>query len=163
MDSFYQQSPEIRATSIASNRATNYSVVRLELLEHLYAKMYQQEMCNPNKKEWQHRILTERTVLGLEKSPGEKSMRLRLLQQANGVREDVLEVDILVVATGYVRDGHEELLLPARHLMDGGDEPQKQWAVQRDYRVRLDPNKVNHSAGIWLQGCNENTHGVSPY
>jgi L-ornithine N5-monooxygenase len=161
VDDFYKQPREVRAASIAADRATNYGVVRLDLLEHLYAKMYQQEMCDPDQKQWQHRILTERTVLGVEKTPGEKSMKLRLLHRKNGAEEERLDVDLVVVATGYARDGHEDLLRSVRNLMDGGDQPHKGWEVQRDYRVRLDPQKVDSCAGIWLQGCNENTHGVS--
>ena len=73
--------------------------------------------------------------------------------------EDVLEVDALIVATGYVRDAHDDMLKPVQHLRSLAH--QDRWAVQRDYRVALDTAKVSSQAGIWLQGCNESTHGLS--
>jgi L-ornithine N5-oxygenase len=33
--------------------------------------------------------------------------------------------------------------------------------VRRDYKVDFDEQKLDGNAGIWLQGCNEKTHGVS--
>ena len=36
------------------------------------------------------------------------------------------------------------------------------WQIQRNYALTLDPQKVDTStAGIWLQGCNESTHGLA--
>ena len=73
--------------------------------------------------------------------------------------EDLLEVDALIVSTGYVRDAHEDMLKPVKHLRSPAH--QDKWAVQRNYKVALDPTKVSSQAGIWLQGCNEATHGLS--
>lgn len=72
--------------------------------------------------------------------------------------KEVLEVDALMVATGYQRDAHEQLLEQVRGLRPVG---QTAWAPGRDYRVELDGGKVSAGAGIWLQGCNEKTHGLS--
>ena len=33
--------------------------------------------------------------------------------------------------------------------------------VGRDYKVQYAEGKVEEGAGVWLQGCNEKTHGVS--
>jgi hypothetical protein len=33
--------------------------------------------------------------------------------------------------------------------------------VQRDYRVNFADKAIGADAGVWLQGCNEQTHGVS--
>ncbi|KAK7997735.1 fungal specific transcription factor [Apiospora arundinis] len=33
--------------------------------------------------------------------------------------------------------------------------------VRRDYGVEFAPGKVAKGSGIWLQGCNEKTHGPS--
>lgn len=35
------------------------------------------------------------------------------------------------------------------------------WNVKREYAVEFAPDAVESDAGIWLQGCNENTHGLS--
>lgn len=74
-------------------------------------------------------------------------------------RTEVLEVDALMVATGYVRNAHEELLAKVVHLRPTGQGDK--WQVRRNYSVVLDPSKVSPHAGIWLQGCNESTHGLS--
>lgn len=72
--------------------------------------------------------------------------------------KEVLDVDALMVATGYIRDAHEELLENVRSLRPAGASA---WNPGRDYRVSLDSAKVSAQAGIWLQGCNEQTHGLS--
>ena len=35
------------------------------------------------------------------------------------------------------------------------------WSVNRDYSVKLDNNFAADNLGIYLQGCNESTHGLS--
>jgi len=35
------------------------------------------------------------------------------------------------------------------------------FAVRRDYSIPFDSSKVNANAGVWLQGCNESSHGLS--
>lgn len=141
-------------------------MVRLDLLEHLYAKMYEQRLYYASEQDWPFKILPCRRVASVETSNKGKTLRLILESAVGGghdiasLGEEALDVDLVVVATGYDRDGHESLLRPARHLMPGGDAPGKRWTVARDYRAQVDPRKVSQSAGIWLQGCNEGTHGV---
>lgn len=72
--------------------------------------------------------------------------------------ESALEVDAVIVATRYTRNAHEDILKPVQHLKLS---PQTRWTMQRDYRVVLDPAKISSQAGIWLQSCNEETHGLS--
>ncbi len=166
VDDIYNQPSSIRAASILSARDTNYGVVRLELLEEIYAHMYEQRLHHADEREWSHRILPNRRVTSVESSSSSKQLRLFLKQFVYGhqVEEqstgEFVDVDVAIVATGYSRDMHEELLRPARRLMPGGDVPGQRWTVGRDYRVKMDPRKVHTSAGVWLQGCNESTHGV---
>jgi L-ornithine N5-oxygenase len=95
---------------------------------------------------------------------------LKRLRETDGVpnlgdSDEELEVDYLFTATGYFRNIHEsilastkDLLLPREESLDGPVFP-----VSRDYRIEFDEDKVDNGAGIWLQGCNEGTHGVSVY
>ncbi len=168
VDRFYKLPPDIRAASISSCRDTNYGVVQLDLLEQIYGKMYQQRLYYSCEEERPLKILSSWRVARVEDPSSGKALRLVLEstigagKTSQSLGERVLEVDLVVVATGYHRDGHEELLRSARHLMPGGDTPGKRWTVSRDYRAQLDDRKVSQSAGVWLQGCNEDTHGVRP-
>ena len=61
---------------------------------------------------------------------------------------------------GYTRNAHEGVLratkdlLPAEHSREG-------FPVARNYKVEYDRARVEDGLGVWLQGCNESTHGVS--
>lgn len=165
VDKFYHQSEGQRLRSLSLNRSTNYSVVRLELIERIYEHMYLQRVECPDERKWQHRILPSRTVKRIDSDNSSKpKLRLSLsstqtMSDQQAQPENVLEVDALIVATGYVRNAHEDMLKPVQHLRSLTH--QNRWAVQRDYRVALDTTKVSSQAGIWLQGCNESTHGLS--
>lgn len=159
VDRFFQLPAEERNQRIAIDKATNYSVVRLELIEEIYNGMYLQRVKNPDETQWQHRILPERKVTRIEHHDPADSMRVHV-QSFNDSAEDgdILDVDALMVATGYQRDAHEQLLEQVRGLRPAN---QVGWNPGRDYRVTLDSSQVSPQAGIWLQGCNERTHGLS--
>ncbi|KAL2005300.1 hypothetical protein VTN00DRAFT_2510 [Thermoascus crustaceus] len=160
VDEFYNRSEEERKRSLAADRATNYSVVRLELIEEIYNEMYIQKVKNPNEREWQHRILPCRHITKVERDGPQGRIRLHVESTRPDAREakEILEVDALMVATGYVRNAHEEILAQVQHLRPSGHNG---WKVGRDYSVELDRSKVSAQAGIYLQGCNERTHGLS--
>ncbi|KAI9036587.1 L-ornithine N5-oxygenase sida [Aspergillus affinis] len=164
VDKFYHLSPAERQRALAADKATNYSVVRLELIEEIYNEMYLQRVKNPDETQWQHRILPNRKVTRVEHYGPKSRMRLHLksakdeTESAVSEGKETLEVDALMVATGYFRNAHEQLLHNVQHLRPVGQEG---WNPSRDYRVYLDPSKVAEQAGIWLQGSNEKTHGLS--
>ena len=160
VDKFLELPAEERTKRIATEKATNYSVVRLELIEEIYNTMYLQRVQNPDETQWQHRILPERNIGRIEHHNPSKRMRVHVksAKDESTQGKEVLEVDALMVATGYLRDAHEQLLEQVRGLRPAG---QASWNPSRDYRVSLDANKVSPHAGIWLQGCNEKTHGLS--
>lgn len=155
---FGRKSP-FRELSITADKSTNYGVVRLELLEHIYNDLYMQTL---NTNTPNHRILRYRTIESA-KVGGAGTIQLHChnstadFEGSNDPTAEVLEFDAVIVATGYVRDYHTRLLQPLEHL----NSKDELWAVDGDYRVKLDPAKVSSKAGIWLQGCNEKTHGVS--
>ena len=164
VDPFYGQSLDGRSRAITADRATNYGVVRLVLIESIYYDQYLQKIQNPNEQEWQHRILSSRHVTSVEQDQPEGRLRLHIGSSSTSsttkISEDqkTLEVDAVMVATGYIRNAHESMLQGVQHLRP---EKQDKWSVNRDYRVDMDQTKVSPDAGIWLQGCNERTHGLS--
>ena len=163
VDTFFNLSPEERQRALIADKATNYSVVRIELIDEIYHDMYIQRVKNPDETQWQHRILFDRTITSVEPHGPNNRMRLHInspkpKDTTADKAQEMLEVDALMVATGYSRNAHEELLANAQNLRPEG---QTEWKATRDYRVELDMKKVSPQAGIWLQGCNEKTHGLS--
>ncbi|WP_373388223.1 lysine N(6)-hydroxylase/L-ornithine N(5)-oxygenase family protein [Pseudomonas alcaligenes] len=140
-DVVYGQAPEEREAFIQANAQTNYSVVNLDLIESIYHRLYQQKVTGHAP----HSLLTQRSIEAVE--AGAEGIRLGL----NGPegREERL-FDAVVLATGYRRDGYKRLLAGLQaHLGEG---------VGRDYRLCCPPQM---SAGIYLQGCCESSHGLS--
>jgi len=158
VDSFFSQPNDWRTSSNIEYRGTNYGVVRLDLLDRIYETLYIQRIRFGNDEtEWKHRIITNSSVRAVETF--EEVVRLSVA--TNGQKADcAMDFDLAIVATGYTRNLHEQLLQPARDLLPGGDQPGKLWTVSRDYRLQFEDGSVSQDAGVWLQGCNENTHGV---
>ncbi len=154
VDDFYRLAPESRQRSTLSNKATNYGVVRPELLDRLYEAMYHQRLHEADPSKWQFKIVPWREVVGFEKD-GE-SIRLRLKNTSNGemsISDD--SYDLAILGTGYERKGHETLLESTRGLLE-----EERFAVERDYRVKYRKDAVAEGCGVYLQGCCEDTHGV---
>lgn len=168
VDSFYDAPPEARAKAVADDKATNYSVVRLELLEHMYDTMYTQKLAEPDSSKWRHRILNHRNVVECTNDAG--LMKLKMVNSIpkglDAVKSiEYLNCDAVVVAAGYKRDGHASIMKPLEHLRPrytGTDlqEANAGWKVRRDYSVEFDSEKVDSKCAIYLSGCNEGTHGV---
>ncbi|KAL9109038.1 MAG: hypothetical protein Q9227_006278 [Pyrenula ochraceoflavens] len=189
VDPFFEQSTPQRTHALEADKSTNYGVVRLELLETIYADLYHQRIKTPNERDWQHRILRSRAVQDVQQSvPSNKEAPLRLtlanLEDPSQPPE-TLQADAIIVATGYSRDSHNSLLTNIEPLrahfptttttttttatnhnetLNGHTStklPPTPWRVSRNYKLQLDASKVSPNAGIWLQGCNESTHGLS--
>ena len=106
-----------RAAKREKDKGTNYGVVRLELLERIYAELYAQEVEDPVEERWRCRVRNSRTVVGVERLGGE-GVRLQVARtgEENGERE-AIEVGLVVFATGYVRDAHVRILDGTRGLL----------------------------------------------
>lgn len=169
VDDVYGQDPKTRAEGIAHDKATNYGVVRIELLEEIYGEQYTYQIQNLPEEEWPQRIMNHREINGMRDitRDGKPAIELQiqnntgLYQHDKQLGTETLEVDLVVVASGYRRDAHKEMLQGVRNLMPGGDTEGKDWTVKRDYAVEFEQGAVEPDAGVWLQGCNENTHGLS--
>ncbi|EGE03629.1 L-ornithine 5-monooxygenase [Trichophyton equinum CBS 127.97] len=163
VDQFFNQSEKERQLFLSRHRSTNYSVVRPELIEQIYADMYIQKIQYPEETQWQHRIFSSCLISKVE---SDKSEKLNLSLQhchtenttINGTHNEEMNADVLILATGYVRNAHESILASIEPLLA---QKQMGWKVQRNYRLELDKSQVDADAGIWLQGCNESTHGLS--
>ncbi|TAQ91566.1 hypothetical protein B7494_g88 [Chlorociboria aeruginascens] len=166
VDGVYNATSSSRASAIALDRATNYGVVRLDLLENLYGKLYMQRLRHSDEKQWRCRILHNRKIIST-KQGNDSSVLLRLGMNGDKIsggdeQEEDLEVDYVFTATGYVRNVHESLLTDLGDLLGERTGENGKIPVNRDYRIPYDEEKVDSKrAGVWLQGCNEATHGLS--
>jgi L-ornithine N5-monooxygenase len=161
VSTIYNLPSKARAAAIASDRNTNYGVVRIELLEHIYETLYTQRITHASEADWPHRILSHHTVTDVSGSRDSISLSLDDASDPRNLRSGAQSFDLVVVATGYTRNAHENLLGQARHLMPGGGESGEKWEVTRDYRVKFAKGLVSRDAGVWLQGCNQETHGLA--
>ena len=136
--------------------------MRLELLEHIYEQMYIQRINDPHPSHWRCKIIPNRKVIRIELSEDKASLLLGLAPAQGSPDEEVeqLVCSFVFVATGYTRNAHEEILSPTRELLPDMNRDDG-FPVARNYRVEYDKAKVEERSGVWLQGCNESTHGVS--
>ncbi|EAQ85528.1 hypothetical protein CHGG_09542 [Chaetomium globosum CBS 148.51] len=188
IDTVYPKSSAYRAHLLEDARATNYGVVRLELIEHLFEVMYHQKRTlGPDEKKWPHRILAGRDIVAVEDSGDSLRLKVATLpipgaQDGPLLGEEELDVDLVICATGYNRTAHVDMLKDAWHLLptamdaENGVLRKDRWLVEtrkaentstkvmevgRDYGVRFSPGVVAPGSGVWLQGCCEATHGLS--
>lgn len=159
----------MREAAIAKDKATNYGVVRIELLEEIYNELYSYKLKYDSEEEWPHRIMNYREVQGVRDVEVDGRPALELQVQNNSgmymshkqCSTEKVTVDMVVVASGYVRNSHEQMLQGLTELKPGGTTSDKSWTVGRDYSVEFEHGTVQPDAGVWLQGCNEKTHGLS--
>jgi len=143
-DLIYHQPQELRRATLEKFRSSNYSVVDLDLIEQIYMLLYQQRVRGIER----HRLLpgTEVTQVLADSS----GIELVLRKRVDGAVE-TRGFDAVVLATGYRRDDHKRLLGGMASYIDG-------YEVDRDYRLRTTGNFLPK---IYLQGCCEDSHGLS--
>jgi L-ornithine N5-oxygenase len=143
-DYVFGQTAARRDAIIREFRNTNYAVVDADLIEKIYAILYQQKV----------RRCTRLALFG-------RSEVTHAAVSADGLELVVVDgiagtagprrYDAVVLATGYDREtGHRLLSALAPYVED--------FAVDRDYRLRTRPD---FRPQIHLQGTSETSHGLS--
>ncbi|KAJ9615571.1 peroxisomal assembly protein [Cladophialophora chaetospira] len=137
VDAFFEQPENFRSACLKKNKATNYSVVRLELLEKIYDDLYLQSIKQPDKGRWQHQLLPSREVLEVvDNGPHARvDLRLRNLDSLHKDSEEQLSFDAIILATGYRRDAHIDMLNSCQSINAGSA---GEWKARRDYGLKLD-------------------------
>lgn len=162
VDNFFSLDPSTRQKCLQENKVTNYSVVRLPLLESLYEKIYRQKLLDPNPANWPMQLITDREITGLqENSAGVSQSKVKI--QMKNLRTGAAEVtendyDLVVFATGYKSNTTSGTLKGLESLLK--TPASGHFSVDRDYRLQFKDGKVARDAGVWLQGYCESTHGV---
>ena len=187
IDCIFPRAPKHRLLLLADTRTTNYGVVRLELIEEIYERMYdQQRELGPNERVWPHRILGGRQINIIEPLGAGGPINLQIqsremVRLEDSVIHDVetFHADLVIAATGYQRTAHVDMLEGAWDLLPQAEpgstayhkgivgwnvvteQGERKLTVGRNYQVQFMPGAVADGSGVWLQGCCEETHGVS--
>lgn len=149
VDVYFRAPSEVKQSLVDYHRSTNYSVVDMDLIEALYATSYREKVQGHERLRFLNvsrirevSVLDDRLDIAVEFLPtGELK---------------TLEADLLVHATGYRSQDIGTLLGESAKicLRDDGDAVR----VGRDHRVEVAPEVT---AGIYLQGGTEHTHGLT--
>lgn len=143
-DLVFQQASSERERLVNEYHNTNYSVVDIDLIERIYGIFYRQKVSGIAR----HAFRTLTTVEQARAT--ERGIELALLNTATG-ELTVRHYDAVVLATGYERQMHRQLLAPLEAYL--GD-----FEVDRNYRVITDERC---KAGIYMQGFCQASHGLS--
>ncbi|MFK0168728.1 lysine N(6)-hydroxylase/L-ornithine N(5)-oxygenase family protein [Streptomyces sp. NPDC090306] len=149
VDVYFRSAPEVKQSLVDYHRSTNYSVVDMDLIESLYATMYREKVMGRERLRMRNvsRIRDVRsTADGLD---------VTVEYLPTGERES-LSCDLLVHATGYRPRDLDGLLGRAAKLCLRDEKDAVR--VGRDHRVEFSPEVT---AGVYVQGATEHTHGLT--
>ncbi|KPH97003.1 L-lysine 6-monooxygenase/L-ornithine 5-monooxygenase [Actinobacteria bacterium OV450] len=145
VDEFYDSPAEVRAQVLDEMRLTNYAGLAPPFLDELYTMLYRQKALGPQRSEV--RALTE--VVGARIEDGDVVLDLR--DRMSGKTEP-LRCDLVLLGTGY--DPRKPALVRELAARLGIDEV----TVSRAHRVELGDSA---RGAVYLQGVNEETHGIA--
>jgi L-ornithine N5-oxygenase len=150
VDTYFVAPSEVKQSLFDYHRSTNYSVVDMELIEALYATAYQEKVAGRERLRF---LNVSRIRDVVTRDDGSLDVAVEFLPTGE---QQVLRADVLVHATGYRPRDLTSLLGEAAKvcLRDDGDALR----VSRDHRVETAPDVT---AGIYLQGSTEHTHGLT--
>jgi len=143
-DLVFNQPETERERLIREYHNTNYSVVDLDLIERIYAMLYRQKVSGVER----HAFLCRRMIESATDVDGRVQLQLRDL--ATGSTE-ARRYDAVILATGYERRSHRELLAPLKDYLDD-------FRVDRDYQLIARPEL---EAPVFIQGFSQHSHGLS--
>lgn len=149
VDTFFRAPDEVKELILSYHANTNYSVVDPELIESLYRRHYQEKVSGRERLRF---LNVSKIAEAME--VGDR-VELAVESMIDG-RRDVLACDAVVYATGYRSTDPLQLLGDLGHACQrvGGG----RLDVRRDSRVQTSPDIT---AGIYVQGATEHTHGLS--
>jgi L-ornithine N5-monooxygenase len=142
---FYDSTPEARREILAEMRQTNYAGLAAPFLDEIYYMLYRQKLLGSRTSSV--RAMTE--VVGAREDGAEIVLDLR--DRKSG-KVEPMRCDLVLLGTGY--EPHMPALM--RGLAANAD--LENVTVSRSYRVDLGEAA---RGGLYLQGTNEQTHGIA--
>ncbi|MFF9011806.1 lysine N(6)-hydroxylase/L-ornithine N(5)-oxygenase family protein [Streptomyces sp. NPDC014870] len=149
VDEYYTAPDDIKRRLMDYHGNTNYSVVDIDLIDDLYRQAYQEKVLGNERL----RFLNISRLTGVEDAGD--TVRATVTSLVTG-EENVLDADVVVLATGYSQA--EPLGLLGDVAERCHRDAQGRVRVERDYRIATDPEL---HCGIYLQGGTEHTHGIT--
>jgi len=143
-DYMYSRGSDERAALLDEFSQTNYAVADLDLIQQIFKVFYDQKVVRGTRL----RMLRQHDVRAVRAA--QDGIHLTLLDR-DLQRESAVRYDAVVLATGYARDQHKDLLLPLAPYLGT-------YEVDRNYRLKTMPD---FHPGIYLQGACEDSHGLS--
>jgi L-ornithine N5-oxygenase len=145
VDEFYSSAPETRAQILDEMRLTNYAGLAPPFLDELYTMQYQQKILGPQRSSI--RAMTE--VVGATMDGDDVVLDLR--DRTSGKTEP-LRCDVVLLGTGY------DQRMPRMMRDLAGRIGLDSVTVSRSYRVDIGDSAWG---ALYLQGFNEQTHGIA--
>ncbi|MEV7969452.1 SidA/IucD/PvdA family monooxygenase [Sphaerisporangium sp. NPDC088356] len=149
VDIYFNSPPGVKQSLFDYHRSTNYSVVDMDLIQSLYATTYREKVHGRERL----RMLNVSRIRDVRAVDDHLDVTVEFLPTGE---RTVLSADILVHATGYRPQDLGTLLGEAAKLCLRDDDDALR--VGRDHRVEVAPRVT---AGIYLQGGTEHTHGMT--
>ncbi|WP_405165487.1 lysine N(6)-hydroxylase/L-ornithine N(5)-oxygenase family protein [Nocardia sp. NBC_01499] len=149
VDRYFHAPASVKEKFFEYHANTNYSVVDIELIEDLYARVYRESVTGRRRLHIHHLS----TVVDVD--AGERGLFAAIRSLADGDIRTV-ELDHLIYATGYRPADPIDILGSSAELAKR--DSQGRLRVERDYRVITGAHVL---CGIYLQGDTEHTHGIS--
>ncbi|WIM94998.1 SidA/IucD/PvdA family monooxygenase [Actinoplanes oblitus] len=145
VDEFYSSAPETRAQILDEMRLTNYAGLAPPFLDELYTMQYQQKFVGPHRSS----IRPMCEVVGATMDGGDVVLDLR--DRTSGKTEP-LRCDVVLLGTGY------DQRMPRMMRDLAGRIGLDSVTVSRSYRVDIGDSAWG---ALYLQGFNEQTHGIA--
>ena len=149
VDLFYSSSSELQNNILSEHADTNYSVVDIELIQKLYRMKYEESIIKKNRLEF----MRFSSLVGAKEKQNQVDVTIK-----NLMHNDKLEfpVDAIILATGYRYSNPPHILNYLSNYFKY--QSNKNVEITRNYRI---VSVAKLRTGIYMQGCNENTHGLT--
>ncbi len=154
VDFVHANPPDLQGDLMTQHYDTNYSVVDSDLIRRLYSIHYAEKVSGRQRLFF--RNLSTVTEVN-EAAPGEEHGVQIGYTVATAPEQQSLRVDAAILATGYTYPNPPKVLAELKEWIHM-DAATGKAVVDRHYRMQTD---TRLSAGIYVQGCNESTHGLS--
>jgi L-ornithine N5-monooxygenase len=149
VDDYFSAPDAVKEMLMDYHGNTNYSVVDGDLIEDLYRRAYREKVTG----ERRLRLLNVSRLESARDLGDQVAVSIRTLTTGE---VSTLHADVLVCATGYQPVDPFPLLGPAAEAFERDELGRA--VVERDYRLRP---RTPMTAGVYLQGGTEHTHGIT--